>query len=201
MKKLTMALSLLIVIVGFQNCGKQLNDLQMNAINNQNASSSGNSNLSGAVDSSQDSIKLKQMTAIEIPLASNIYSLDAAQKTDSASKLLLSIESGYISVLDSAGQVASYACLKPEEVTELRSIIAMSRVCQVQQVDPNRMCTMIVKMPYASLYNEVEKLPLGQALDGCGTGAKVLCGDQDQMLRAFLESVKVNYPNRKCKPI
>lgn len=195
MYKVLAAVIALSLLLAFQNCAQQ--GTTVKSLSDSGQAQAGSTSTSSQ-DLAQDTAKLQSMSAVEVPLTSNVYSAGPQKVAGEEAALRISRLDGRIDDVDSNGNVIQRYCLHADELAELNSIISISKVCYVDKHDEDQLCAQVLKPAYASMYNSQEKLPLGAANDACGNGAKVLCGNQDQMLRSFLAAVKSNYQQRPC---
>jgi hypothetical protein len=109
---------------------------------------------------------------------------------------LLNGEMDLTSDLDSSSKKL---CLTETLLNELNSILKTSQICKAAPITDGRMCTQVMKLPYAVLVTEKENFSLGSATDGCGSNAVDLCAEQKSLLQGFVASLKTRYLGFVCQ--
>ena len=89
-------------------------------------------------------------------------------------------------------------CLTETLSNELVSILKSSQVCKNQGAPTGQVCTQALKLPYAVVTTENETFALGGSTDGCGTNSIDFCGQQIDVLKVYIASVKANYKSFVC---
>lgn len=90
-------------------------------------------------------------------------------------------------------------CLNESLKNELVSILKSSQVCKSQPNLPEgTVCSQVMKLPYAQLFTDKVQYDLGSATDGCGSSSIDLCGDQSNLLKAYIENLKKQYQQMIC---
>lgn len=126
-------------------------------------------------------IEAKQFRDVIIPDMSKNRNLD------------LDVDSGI--VRDGSG---NRFCLDSSSIQEIQNILASANVCQpTPSNDPDVVCTMIYKYPYARLKSASLDLALGEARNGCDKGMD-LCGDAASKLRVFVSGVISRIDGMRC---
>jgi hypothetical protein len=184
---------MLMLVLAFQNCGRQ--GLQ--------ADGTGSGDVavtlpqSGAAATSNEAVAAK-VTYIEIP---DVADLSAAQKAADQvgdSRLVISLQSGKIQLMDSSNNVLQQRCLASSDLGELKTILSGSKICEAQ-VAQDAICAMRMKMGYASLYADEKRVNLGEEMDSCGRGRKDLCGELSSVFKAYVSHVKANWTEMHCE--
>lgn len=194
-KKFWALASFFILVVGFQNCSQS--SLQQSGELSSVVSvgiPQGGAQPNGVASSEQ-----AQVTYLEIPGVSDLSAEQqkvAAEEVDS--RLVISLQSGRIQLMDGANSVLQTRCLKQEDLTELKTILAGSQICETF-VAEDAICAMRIKSAYASLYANDKRVSLGAEHDSCGRGRKDLCGGLASVLQAYVSHVRSSWANMSCE--
>ena len=195
MKKLIAILSgLFVLLLSFQNCQKPPHPDEINGNVSQSSTAL---NSVGTVDLSQESVDTVQFLVSDsrvVSKAGNNYQVNY-------NKILeVDLQSGVLtetSDLDSAS--ASY-CLPESVKEELLSIIKSSQVCQVrQEAAAGEVCTQSITQAYASVVTSNSQFDLGYSSSPCSGVRTDLCGEQSDVLKGFIASLKSQYHNYTCQ--
>ena len=91
-------------------------------------------------------------------------------------------------------------CLTEELRSELEGILKVVTVCKSDSDRPvDQVCSQVLKKPYAKILTEKNQFELGSAIDGCGTGAVDLCGDEPLLLKGFISHLQNKIESLACK--
>ena len=100
---------------------------------------------------------------------------------------------------DLNSNTANY-CLTDELREELVHILSASQVCTTQpDIPANTVCTQVMKTPYAQLVTLKQQFDLGSASNGCGSNSVDLCGEQANLLKGYMISLKQQYQQLSCQ--
>ncbi len=193
MKYITAAVaSLFVLLFSFQNCQKSpsAEDVTIPAVN----ISVGNS--TAKVDLNQqiiNNISFILQDSKVVTQAGNTYQINYFKT------LQIDLNTGLLAESsDLDAQVNNY-CLTNALKNELLSILKASQICQSGvNSSGNRMCSQMVKMPYAQLQTSTAQFNLGSATDSCDSNLVDLCGDQPSLLKGFIASLKNQYKQLNC---
>ncbi len=186
------------LVVGFQNCSRnQLSDnVNNDALNNP------------AEVTPAEKVDVSQTRALEIPESAYLEAQLQADITQAkptsifaSHHLEIDIKTGVVHVVDQNNEVVVGVqyCLSSSDMSEIRSILASSKVCEDKAVvDENLNCTASYKFPYAKLHFADSELALGEAMSGCHKGPD-LCGESKDMLQGFLAHIQNNLAGKKCQ--
>lgn len=192
MKKVLALTAMLALVISFQNCSQ--------------SSLSGSTEdavtvtlpLGNSVNSRTGGESVAAVTYIEIPnVADAIAGQQKLSDGEVDSRLVVSLQSGTIQLMDSANSVLQMRCLNSSDLEELKTILAGSKICE-KQVAVDDMCAMRMKEGYASLYANEQRVKLGEEFDSCGRGRKDLCGDLATVFQNYISHVKANWADMNC---
>jgi len=180
------------LVLGFQNCSQ--NGLQTLS----ESSSDVSINVPPSVDGSENSGTPAKVTYVEIPNISDESS--SAQKPVELTpyRLVISVDSGEISLLDDSNAVLQKRCLNAGSLTELKTILSGSSVCAAT-ASQAEVCAQSYKPGYASLYVNDKRINLGEEFDSCGRGRKDLCGQVTDVFQAYVDYVKAHWAEMSCQ--
>lgn len=181
---------MLILVLAFQNCGRQ--GLQSDGAGSGDVAVTLPQN---GVAVAADSAKV---TYIEIPEVADTSGQQKIVGEEGDGRLVISLQSGKIQLMDSANNVLQQRCLAPSDLGELKTILSGSKICEAQ-VAQDAICAMQMKMGYASLYADEKRVNLGEELDSCGRGRKDLCGELSNVFKAYVSHVKANWVEMHCE--
>lgn len=195
MKNLIAILSgLFVLLITFQNCQKALHPDEISG--NVSQSSTALNSVS-KVDLGQESVDTVQFLVPDtkvVSKAGNNYQVNYNKILD------INLQSGVLtetSDLDSAS--VSY-CLPDSVKEELLSIIKSSQVCQTpQQESSGEVCIQSVTQAYASVFTSNNQFDLGFSSSPCSGSRTDLCGEQSDVLKGFIASLKSQYHNYNCQ--
>lgn len=194
-KKVWALVSFFMLVVGFQNCSQS--SLQQGG--ELSSAVSVGIPQSGSKSDGVLSNEQAQVTYLEIPSVADVSADQqkiASEEIDS--RLVISLQSGRIQLMNGANSVLQTRCLKQEELAELKTILSGSQICETH-VDEDAICAMRVKSAYASLYANERRVHLGAEQDSCGRGRKDLCGGVASVLQAYVSHVKASWSDMNCE--
>ena len=198
MKKLTSLAIFACLILGFQNCSQS--NLSTSGVSSNSLSDSGS-------ESSLDSAELSKVSTVEIPYSASSIpentsgeGLRAARKAGvvSSERLVVALDSGAITLVNSSGQAVAQTCLDDSRLEEMKSYLASASICEAE-VAEDVACSQQYEQGYASLKSEEGQLNLGESLDGCGRGYKDFCGSMASSFKGLVESIKQNWQSMSCQ--
>lgn len=199
MKKLAITILSLSFVTGFlcfQNCQKapQANDVTAN--NSTDVTGSTNQANTKSVDLAQE--RLSEISFIfseveTIKRTSGSYQLSVTKN------LKINLSSGaMILTSDSDNSQINY-CLSEDLRNELVNLLKNSKVCHAEPASGDRLCTQVMKMPYAILNSESQSYNLGSATDGCGSNGIDLCDSESQkLISGYIANLKSKYKMMSC---
>lgn len=112
--------------------------------------------------------------------------------------LQVNLITGVMSVVSDLGGPATEFCLTEGLRNELISVLKASQICKKPEAPAGKLCTMVMKLPYAQIRTDVDQFDLGAANDGCGSGGVDLCGAQADMLKGYAAALKARYKSLSC---
>ncbi|MEK6628084.1 MAG: hypothetical protein AABY53_05620 [Bdellovibrionota bacterium] len=113
--------------------------------------------------------------------------------------LQLDLKTGIILETSDIDSETGRYCLNEILTDEVISILKTSEICQtLPNLPEGTVCSQVVKLPYAQLLTDKEQYDLGAANDGCGSNSIDLCGDQSNLLKAYIENLKKQYQQMSC---
>lgn len=189
MKRVLALGTMLMLVLAFQNCGRQ--GLQADG------TAGGGRGDVGVTLPLGGSAEAK-VTYIEIPNVADASSQQKVVEDFSESRLVISLQSGVIQLMDNSNNVLKQRCLPESDLGELKTILAGSKVCEAK-VPSDAICSMRLKFPYASLYADEKRVNLGEEQDSCGRGRKDLCGDLANVFKAYVSHVKAHWGEMGCE--
>lgn len=198
MKKWVMAVAMGGLIVSFQNCSPS----QLGETGSLDASSQQNP-VTGARIS--DLVPSKAV-AIEIPNSPIVDSgvgaaYSKAINSFNSYSLILNPQTGVINALRGNGEVDSAIefCLNSQQIAELEYLLENARLYNDldKSQEPDQICTMDYRYPYAKLYFDDQKVSLGEKFSGCHIGAD-LEKTSSLKLKSFLGDLLTNLAGSKC---
>ena len=189
MKRIWALSAIVILVLSFQNCGESMQQ------------GMGNFSSTGVNVGipNQASMSSARVTDIEIPHIADASSLPSKITEDYGPyRLLVSLESGDIQLLDESNNVLQRRCLGSNELNEAKTILADSKICETS-VQSDQVCGMRYKYAYASLYADDKRVSLGEEQDSCGRGKKDLCGGLASVFQAYISHIKANWDSMSCE--
>lgn len=162
MSKFSVVFVSFLLIISFQNCGKP-------QVPQQSESSSQSSELS------YNKFALDSFKVLSVWDFMNLQYLD------------INLANGSIQVFEEAGQgVGATYQLKQIEIDKLNSILSQAEICEpiVTLPDPQQVCSLMYRYPYAILVNLGDEVRLGEMTNGCDVPVD-LCGAKAQQLKAW----------------
>lgn len=141
------------------------------------------------------------MAQMDPRLDGELFKVSASQfrdlvMTDQANNrnLNLNLDSGTINSSD-----GNRYCLNQTSLQTIQELLSTSNVCEPakRSTNPDIVCTMIYKQPYAQLRSASMELALGEARNGCDFGLD-LCGEAAIKLRAFVSDVISGIDGMQC---
>lgn len=172
MKKIVGIVGALCLILGFQNCSQSALTSEPDA---------GASGAPSTKVGELESVSLVELTSSE------------------ASQWILDVESGEIRYTSSQGQVSARRCLSDDDKAELKALLEGASICK-SEVPKDAICTMEYSPGYAILVSDsAERTALGEKLDGCGRGAKEICGVKGTAFKAFLAHLAQDIDSMQCE--
>lgn len=186
------------LIICFQNCSPhQFSDVSAsNAFSNPTEVTP-----TEKVDVSQTEIvEIPESTYLESQLEADIL---AANPTSAfaAHHLQIDVKTGVVHVVDQNYETLTgiQYCLSPGEMSELRTILSSSKLCENQAIsDQQLVCTAEYRFPYARLQVLDSKISLGESTSGCHKGPDI-CGVQKEMLQGLLAHIQSSITSKKCE--
>lgn len=171
LKMATTAASAVVLMVAFQNCGRS--DL---------LSAAANSAISGEANVDYNKIQAKQFHEIVINDGLNARSFD------------LDIDSGVAMSLDNKRY-----CLDDLDRQQIQDILSLAEVCEPMNkpINPDLVCSMIYKFPYAELRSSGQAYKLGESRDGCDIPVD-LCGDGAAELKSYIGGLLARIDSLAC---
>lgn len=180
------------LIVAFQNCSQETLTSSSNDFNSNEV----------AVTLPGDEKQSAKITFVEIPdlpVAESMAKLgQSLRNEEEAFKLVISVESGALQILDQGNAVMDKGCLSSSDLEELKSILGGSRICK-SQASQQEICAQIYKPGYAALYADDDKISLGEERDSCGNGKQDLCGELSSVFQAYVAHIKNNWSKMSCE--
>lgn len=196
MKRVLALSSMLVLVLAFQNCGNQ--GLQPEGI------SAGDVKIvlphSGSLEE-EVQVPSAKVTHVEIfdVEASSVGQQKVSDEVAEA-RLVIAVDSGEMQLMDDMNNVLETRCLGSEKLAEMNAILAGSKICAAQiSRQPEQVCSMRMKRPYASLFADQKRVNLGEEFDACGTGRKDLCGELSAVFKAYVAHVKKGWSEMHCQ--
>lgn len=183
-------ITMLCLVLGFQNCSKS-------AL--QNSEGLDGNSVTVSLPSGNGSQSAAKVTYVEIPNADLSQAVSAAKASAaiSSNRLVISVQSGIIQLMDDSNAVLEKRCLSSASLNELNTILSGSSVCAAK-VASGDVCGMRYKEAYASLYADENRVKLGEEQDSCGTGRKDLCGEMANVFQNYVSHVKAHWLEMNC---
>ncbi len=188
--------SMLVLVLAFQNCGNQ--GLQAGG------AMGGDVKIvlpqTGSIDEGSQ-VPAAKVTYVEIfDVAEPSSAQQKASDEITDTRLVISVQSGKIQLMDDVNNVLETRCLSAEKLAEMNAILAGSKICAAKVVrQPDQVCSMRMKRAYASLYADQQRVNLGEEFDACGTGRKDLCGELSAVFKAYVAHVKSSWADMSCQ--
>ncbi|WP_413613020.1 hypothetical protein [Bdellovibrio sp. HCB-110] len=194
MKRGLALIATLCLVLGFQNCAQntmQTSDLTANevSVNLPPSSSNGEEASSGASG---------KVTYVEIPNISDEASVSGKATELTPYRLVISVQSGSIDLVDDTNAVLQKRCLDSGSLQELKTILGGASICAAANAD-GEICAMKYTPGYASLYVNEKRVNLGEEQDSCGKGRKDLCGALTDVFQAYVSHVKQHWTEMNCE--
>lgn len=189
MKRVLAAVSMLCLVLGFQNCSQS---------SLQGSAEQASSQVAISVPSQNGESASQTVTYIEVPNISEDSGV--AQKASELTpyRLVVSVNSGSIQLMDESNNVIEKRCLDSAQLQELQTILAGSSVCAVQ-ASSAEVCAMKYTPGYASLYANEKRINLGEQRDSCGNGKKDLCGGLANVFQNYVSFLRSNWSEMNCQ--
>ncbi len=186
-KRLSLVIGSLCLIIGFQNCAQQGAD--------------GVSDISGGSSVVLSSTEASKISYVEVPAA--VSSIQDLQKTSSASvasdaRLLVSPKTGVIHIVDSLNNKLDEKCLSSDDLARLQELLANASVCQMPVAKAD-VCATKYTPAYASLVLGQSRVSLGEERDSCGYGRQEICGELGDVFKTFVSYVRSSYSQMECQ--
>lgn len=196
MKRGLALISATCLILGFQNCAQS--NLQSGVgITSDVAITAPKNNLSTGEDSSGVTAKV---TFVEIPnMEQSGSSLQKAYSGEPTQyRLVVSLQSGTISLMDNKNESLEKRCLSSSSLQELKAILSGSSIC-ADTVSSEALCAQVYSPGYASLYADDERINLGEKYDSCGNGHRDLCGGVADVFQNYISHLRQNWADMSCE--
>jgi hypothetical protein len=183
------------LILGFQNCSQS--NLQGGAGLSEDVAISAPSAIGG------DDTVTSKVTFVEVPNISEDSS-SASQKVSASAaevtpyRLVVSLQSGTINLMDDRNSVLEKRCLSSSALQELKTILAGSSICAAA-VQASNACAQVYSPGYASLYADDERIALGERRDSCGNGQKDLCGGLADVFQNYVANLRNHWSEMSCQ--
>lgn len=151
---------------------------------------------------SDDQVNLSDLKLKEIDL--NIDESQTVVRNSGSYQIIvnkvfkINLETGHILVSSDLDLVQNEFCLTEDLKNELNSILKSSQICKTGESKPGVLCAQAIQPGYAELITEKETYKLGYSSDGCGSNGFDLCGEQKNIIKAYIASVKANYKSFIC---
>ncbi|MEN0058406.1 MAG: hypothetical protein AAGB31_06190 [Bdellovibrio sp.] len=190
MKRVLALMTMFCLVLGFQNCS------QSNLQNAGDLSGDVSVIIPSEVGASESQ---STVTYVEIPEVSAESSVSSKASSEAlAGRLVISMQSGSIQLMDDANNVLSQRCLDSSRLKELKTILSGSSICATE-VSADQICAMRMKSAYASLYADERRVNLGEEMDSCGRGKKDLCGGLADVFRSYVSYVRAHWAEMECE--
>lgn len=193
MKRGLAVVATLCLILGFQNCSQSSLE----------AGEGLNGKIAVSIHSPESVVDAvnASVTYLEIPQSDESISVGVSAKASSSAagalRLVVSTQTGKISLVDAKNEVFEERCLSSEDLQEMKTILAGSSICS-KVVSEDTMCAMSYTPAYVSLYANEERIQLGEKMDSCGTGSKDLCGGLADVFQSYVGHIKANWESMAC---
>lgn len=185
-KRLSLVIGSLCLILGFQNCSQQNNLSEEGSLGA----------ASGALASPADASKITYVEIMESPLVPTVS--NKVGSVSAESRLLISPKTGEIHAVDSLNKVLDTKCLSAADLATLNQILNSASICKMP-VTKADMCATRYIPAYAALVLGQERINLGEQRDSCGYGRQEICGSLGEVFRDFVSHVRENIDNMKCQ--
>lgn len=180
------------LIVAFQNCSQET---LTSSAENMKATDV-------AITLPGENAQAAKVSFVEIPdITANDHQakIGASLGEEESYRLVISVDSGALQILDRANAVMDRGCLSQSDLQELKTILGGSRICQADSVAADQMCSQVYRPGYASLYADEQRISLGEQMDSCGRGKKDLCGELSNVFKAYVAHLKLNWSQMSCE--
>jgi hypothetical protein len=190
-------LSSVCLIVAFQNCSQET--LTSTSTGSESLKSS--DVLVTLPDASESKAKIDfvEIPDIQSDAVAQKASLSVSPEGADSYRLVISVESGVLQILDQSNSVMDRGCLSASDLQELQTILSGSRICQRLLQQEDLMCAQVYKASYVSLYSDDKKISLGEERDSCGNGKKDLCGDLSKVFQAYVAHIRTHWSKMSCE--
>lgn len=189
---LTLAVSVFVLLVSFQNCQKPPHPDEI-ASRDGTLANGLVSKVDLNVESVQDATFMVEAVKAVTHPSGHTYQIQY-QKV-----LSVDLATGRMVVSSEADNTTSTYCLTDEMKEELISLLKSSQVCKAgEQRPPDRVCAQSIQQPYAELQTDRNKFTLGYASDACGSNSVDLCGEQANMLKGYIQALNNQYSTMAC---
>ncbi|MEK2644133.1 hypothetical protein [Bdellovibrio sp. BCCA] len=199
MKRVLALVATLCLVLGFQNCAQnQMQSLDLAAsdvsVNLPPQSSNGDSSTGGSSVSTAGKV-----TYVEIPNISEDGSVAQKASPVTPYRLVISLQSGSIQLMDDSNAVLQKRCLDSGSLQELKTILGGANICAASAPAEDQICAMKYQPGYASLFVNEKRVNLGEEQDSCGRGRKDLCGALTDVFQAYVSHVKQHWTEMDCE--
>lgn len=189
-------LGIVCLIIGFQNCSPSAVQLADNSSTDISVFVPGVS-ADGSLSNSNKTVS--KVTFVEIPnIAMDEASVRAKSSVPSSDRLVISLQSGSVHLLDEKNEVLEKRCLNSSQLQELKTILGGSSVCAIKATKAD-VCGQRYKAGYAALYADDDRINLGEEMDSCGNGKKDLCGSLGEVFQNYISFVRQNWTGMACE--
>lgn len=184
----SVAISVLVLLISFQNCQKPPYPDELN--------SSNISTFSNRADLGLESIRV---VGFIVPATQTVIKAGNTYQINYNKVLTIDVNTGVITESSDIAATTAEFCLTAALKNELISILKSSQVCTRQPSLPaGTMCSQVLKLAYAQVVTSNAQYELGSASDGCGSNSIDLCDDQPNVLKGYIEAIKNQYQQLSC---
>lgn len=180
------------LILGFQNCS------QSNLQSGEGISPDVLISAPATVGEEPSAVTSK-VTFVEVPNISEDAVQGKASSQITRYRLVVSLQSGSINLMDDGNNVIEKRCLNSSALQELKTILTGSSICAATIASDADMCAQSYTPGYASLYADDQRIALGEKRDSCGTGQKDLCGGIASVFQNYVAHLRQNWEQMACE--